>query len=118
MKNYHELLKTTLETGVDQLNTRTKKLCRVLVGYQLQYNMTEGFPAITTKKLAFNNMKGELLGFFRGYDNAADFRALGCGIWDQNANETEAWLANPYRKGTDDLGRIYGNGWIGKTVAL
>lgn len=111
MQNYHQLLQTTLDQGVDQFNTRTQKLCRVLVGYQLQYNMAEGFPAITTKKLAFNNMKGELLGFFRGYDNAADFRALGCMVWDQNANETQAWLNNPHRKGRDDLGRIYGKQW-------
>ena len=111
MKNYHNLLQTTLEQGVDQFNTRTKKLCRVLVGYQLQYNMADGFPAITTKKMPFNNMKGELLGFFRGYDNAADFRAIGCTVWDQNANETAAWLNNPHRKGQDDLGRIYGKQW-------
>jgi thymidylate synthase len=111
MKNYHDLLQTALENGVDQFNTRTNKLCRVLVGYQLQYNMADGFPAITTKKLAFNNMKGELLGFFRGYDNAADFQALGCTVWGQNANETQAWLNNPNRKGQNDLGRIYGKQW-------
>lgn len=111
MENYHQLLQIVLEQGVDQFNTRTGKLCRVLVGHQLQYDMASGFPAITTKKLAFNNMKGELLGFFRGYDNAADFRALGCTVWDQNANETQAWLDNPYRKGQDDLGRIYGKQW-------
>lgn len=111
MQNYHHLLQAALEQGIDQFNTRTNKLCRVLVGYQLQYNMANGFPAITTKKLAFNNMKGELLGFFRGYDNAADFRALSCTVWDQNANETPAWLNNPNRKGQDDLGRIYGKQW-------
>lgn len=111
MKNYHDLLRTALENGVDQFNTRTNKLCRVLVGYQLQYNMADGFPAITTKKLAFNNMKGELLGFFRGYDNAEDFQALGCTVWDQNANETQAWLNNQNRKGHNDLGRIYGKQW-------
>jgi thymidylate synthase len=53
-------------------------------------------------------MIGELLGFIRAVDNAADFRALGCPFWDANANETEAWLNNPNRKGEDDLGRIYG----------
>ncbi|MEQ1594675.1 MAG: thymidylate synthase [Casimicrobium sp.] len=111
MQNFHELLRATLERGVDQFNVRTNSLCRVLVGYQLQYDLADGFPAITTKKLAFNNMKGELLGFFRGYDNAADFRKLGCTVWDKNANETVAWLANPNRKGTDDLGRIYGKQW-------
>lgn len=112
MQNYHDLLKAAIDHGQDQFNVRTGKVCRVLVGCQLQYNLADGFPAITTKKLAFNNMKGELLGFFRGYDNAADFRALGCTVWDQNANETKAWLENPYRRGQDDLGRVYGKQWI------
>ncbi len=112
MENYHALLRTTLDTGVDQFNARTNKLCRALVGYQLQYDLSQGFPAITTKKLAFNNLKGELLGFFRGYDNAADFRKLGCTVWDQNANETQAWLQNPARRGHDHLGRVYGCQWV------
>jgi thymidylate synthase len=77
----------------------------------LSFDMNDGFPAITTKKLAFNQVKGELIGFLRGYTNAADFRALGCTIWDQNSNENEAWLKNPARKGTDDLGCIYGAIW-------
>lgn len=111
MHNYHSLLRLTLEQGVDQLNTRTGKICRALVGQQLQYDLRDGFPALTTRKLPFRNLVGELLGFFRGYDSAADFRALGCSFWDQNANETAAWLANPYRKGVDDLGRIYGKQW-------
>ncbi len=111
MQNYHELLRRTLENGVDQFNTHTGKVCRALVGYQLQYDLADGFPAITTKKLAFKNMTGELLGFFRGYTNAADFRSLGCTVWDDNANKTAAWLANPNRKGTDDLGPIYGKQW-------
>jgi thymidylate synthase len=111
MQNYHQLLKTVLEHGLDQFNTRTGKVCRAVVGYQLQFDLAAGFPAITTKKLAFNNMKGELLGFFRGYSNAADFRALGCTVWDDNANKTAAWLANPNRKGLDDLGPVYGKQW-------
>jgi len=49
-----------------------------------------------------------LLGYIRGYDNAADFRALGTKSWDANANENAAWLANPHRKGTDDMGLVYG----------
>jgi thymidylate synthase len=73
--------------------------------------MDEGFPAITTKKLAFKSVVGELIGFIRGYDNAAQFRELGCNIWDQNANENAQWLANPHRKGVDDLGAIYGVQW-------
>lgn len=80
-------------------------------GHLLKFDLRDGFPALTTKKLAFKSGRGELLGFFRGYDNAADFRALGCKFWDQNANETPSWINNPYRKGTDDLGRIYGVQW-------
>jgi thymidylate synthase len=43
--------------------------------------------------------------------SAADFRALGCKVWDQNANENAQWLANPFREGVDDLGPIYGASW-------
>ncbi|WP_242567636.1 thymidylate synthase, partial [Vibrio cholerae] len=50
----------------------------------------------------------ELLGYIRGYDNAADFRQLGTKTWDANANLNQAWLNNPYRKGEDDMGRVYG----------
>lgn len=81
------------------------------VGHLLKFDLRDGFPAVTTKKLMFDAAKGELLGFWRGYDNAADFRALGCNIWNANANETPAWLENRHRKGTDDLGRIYGVQW-------
>lgn len=111
MENYHQLLRLTMEQGVDQYNTRTNKLCRALVGHQVQFDLRQGFPALTTRKLPFKNIVGELLGFFRGYDNAADFRALGCHFWDINANETPAWLASPYRRGHDDLSRIYGKQW-------
>lgn len=111
MHNYHQLLADVMEYGDNQFNTRTGKICRVLVGYQLQYDLADGFPAITSKKLAFNGVKGELLGFFRGYTSAADFRALGCQVWNANANESTHWLANPWRTGTDSLGRIYGAQW-------
>jgi thymidylate synthase len=80
-------------------------------GAMMKFDMAEGFPAVTTKKLAFKQVKGELLGFLRAYDNAADFRSLGCSIWDQNANEHQGWLTNPHRKGHDDLGRVYGVQW-------
>ena len=62
-------------------------------------------------------MIGELLGFIRGVDNAADFRKLRCNFWDANANESVDWLKNPNRKGKDDLGRIYGvqaRNWINR----
>ena len=111
MENYHQLLRLTMEQGVDQYNTRTNKLCRALVGHQVQYDLRQGFPALTTRKLPFKNIVGELLGFFRGVTSAADFRALGCHFWDINANETPAWLASPYRQGRDSLGPVYGKQW-------
>jgi thymidylate synthase len=72
------------------------------------------FPIITTRKSFWKAAIAELLGYLRGYDNAADFRALGTKSWDANANLNEAWLNNPIRKGEDDMGRVYGvqgRGW-------
>jgi thymidylate synthase len=78
-------------------------------------DVSKAFPATTLKKLAFNPVKGEACGFLRGLTNAADFRALGCKVWDQNANEhgvtPNAWLSNPFRKGEDDVGPVYGKPW-------
>lgn len=110
MQNYHDLLTEVLTTGTRQAN-RTGVDAISIPGAMLRFDLTKGFPAITTKKLAFKSMCGELIGFLRGADSAAQFRELGCGFWDQNANENQAWLANPHRKGTDDLGRVYGVQW-------
>ena len=49
-----------------------------------------------------------MLGYFRGYDSAKQFRSIGCNTWNANANENIAWLNNPNRFDEDDLGRIYG----------
>lgn len=110
MQNYHELLAKTLAEGSLSDNRTGTPTIKIPGGY-LEFDLAQGFPAITTKKLFWPGVTGELIGFMRGYDNAADFRALGCGIWDQNANENEWWLANPNRRGNDDLGRIYGVQW-------
>lgn len=107
---YLDLLQFLRDEGVLRGN-RTGVGTYTSPGHMLKFDLRDGFPALTTKKLAFKSGRGELLGFFRGYDNAADFRALGCKFWDQNANETPSWLSNPNRKGTDDLGRIYGVQW-------
>ena len=77
----------------------------------LRFDLQEGFPAVTTKKLAFKSVTGELVGFLRATRSAADFRSLGCKVWDQNANENQQWLANPYRLQMDDLGPVYGVQW-------
>jgi thymidylate synthase len=110
MEQYHEMLRNILTHGKQRPN-RTGTDTLFIPGVTLKFDMADGFPAITTKKLAFKTMTGELLGFFRGYDSAADFRAIGCKVWDANANITPSWLANPNRKGTDSLGRIYSKQW-------
>lgn len=110
MKQYLNLLERILDEGTWQQN-RTGIPTKRLAGAMLEFDLKDGFPAITTKKLAFNAVKGELLGFIRGFDNAAQFRELGCKVWNQNANENQTWLNCIIRKGDDDLGRIYGVQW-------
>ena len=110
MKSYLDLVHTVLTEGSWQEN-RTGTRTISLPGAMLRFDLQQGFPAVTTKKLAFKTAIGELVGFLRGIRNAADFRALGCKVWDQNANENTSWLANPYRDGDDDLGPVYGVQW-------
>ena len=78
------------------------------IGDFCKYDLSQGFPIVTTKRMAIQSCIGEMIGFLRGYDNAGNFRNLGSSVWDANANENAQWLANPSRKGTEDLGRIYG----------
>lgn len=110
MQQYLDLVRTVFEQGSWQTN-RTGIRTLSLPGASMRFDLSQGFPAVTTKKLAFKSAVGELVGFLRGYRSAADFRALGCKVWDQNANENAAWLANPYRLGEDDLGPVYGVQW-------
>lgn len=109
MKQYHDLLQKVLDEGILQ-NNRTGIPCYSIVGEMLSFDMKDGFPAITTKKLAFNQVKGELLGFIRGCTNVKDFQALGCSVWDLNAG-ADYWLNNPANIGNGDLGVIYGSQW-------
>jgi len=107
MKQYLDLCIKTMNEGIKKKN-RTGIDHIGYTGDMMQFNLQDGFPAVTTKKLAFKSVVAEMLGFLRGYTNAADFRALGCKVWDENANENKEWLNNPNREGEDDLGRIYG----------
>lgn len=109
-EQYLSVLAEVLREGTVQRNRTGIDTLRI-EGAHLQFDLRDGFPAITTKKLAFKTVVGELIGFVHGFNNAAQFRELGCKIWDQNANENQAWLSNPYRRGEDDLGRIYGVQW-------
>lgn len=111
MQQYLDLVQTILSTGTWQENRTGIRSCTV-PGAMMRFDLQrDGFPAITTKKLAFKSVVGELVGFLRGTRSAAAFRELGCKVWDQNANENQEWLANPYREGPDDLGPIYGVQW-------
>jgi len=111
MQQFHDMMTDVVANGKRRPN-RTGVDTLFIPGFTLKFDLEkDGFCAVTTKKLAFKTATGELVGFFNGYDNAAQFRAIGCKVWDGNANETKAWLASPYRKGTDDLGRIYSKQW-------
>ncbi|MEX2145059.1 MAG: thymidylate synthase [Candidatus Spechtbacterales bacterium] len=109
-QQYLNLLKEVKDKGTDRPD-RTGVGTRALFGRTMRFNMADGFPALTTKKVPFKAVKAELLAFIHGIDSAAGFRELGTTIWDQNANEEEKWLNNPNRRGEDDLGRIYGVQW-------
>ena len=110
MKQYLQLVQEIIDHGRWQEN-RTGVRTLSIPGAMMKFDLQAGFPAVTTKKLAFKSAIGELVGFLRAYRSAADFRALGCKVWDQNANENTAWLANPYRLAEDDLGPVYGIQW-------
>ena len=107
MKQYLDLCRQVLNEGVRKPN-RTGVDTIGIHGAMMKFDLQDGFPAVTTKKLAWKVAFAEMLGFLRGYDNADDFRRLGCGVWDANANENKTWVDNYHRKGKDDLGRIYG----------
>jgi len=115
MKAYQDILKEVLVDGVQREN-RTNQTDRFIPSATIKVDLRNGFPALTTKQLFYKQSIGEILGFIRGLDNAADFRALGCNIWNSDANENKAWLASPYRKGEDDLGKIYGATWRKREV--
>ncbi len=109
MKQYLQLCNRIIDEGVWIENERTGKRCLTVINADLEYRVDSNeFPLITTRKSFWKGAIAELLGYLRGYDNAADFRKLGAKTWDANANENSAWLNNPHRKGHDDMGRVYG----------
>lgn len=109
MKQYLALCQRIIDEGVWVENKRTGKRCLTIINADLSYDVENGvFPLVTTRKSFYKSAIAEMLGYLRGYDNAADFRKAGTTTWDANANENQDWLANPYRKGQDDCGFIYG----------
>ena len=110
MQQYLDLVRQIFEQGSWHEN-RTGVRTLSIPGAMMRFDLQEGFPAVTTKKLAFKSAVGEMVGFLRASRNAGEFRELGCKVWDQNANENKQWLANPFREGLDDLGPVYGVQW-------
>ena len=109
MKQYLALCQRIIDEGTWIQNQRTGKKCLTIVDADLTYDVANNkFPLVTTRKSFWKAAIAEFLGYLRGYDNAADFRALGARTWDANANDNETWLNNPVRKGKDDMGRVYG----------
>ena len=123
MKQYLDLCNKIIDEGTWIQNERTGKNCLTIINADFEYDVGGNqFPLITTRQSYFKSAIAEFIGYIRGYDSAADFRALGTKTWNANANLNEPWLKNPYRKGEDDMGRVYGvqgRGWKtpeGKTV--
>lgn len=109
MDQYERLCERLVQEGVWVTNERTGIKCLTMINADLVYDVgANQFPLVTTRKCFYKAAIAELLGYLRGYDNAAQFRAIGCNTWNANANENQAWLNNPARKGEDDMGRVYG----------
>ncbi len=109
MKQYLDLLKDIHENGsdVEGRNGATRKV----FARQLRFNLEDGFPAVTTKKLAFNMMKSELLWFIEGSGDDNRLKELAgteSTIWTANA-EAPYW--KPKATFPGDLGRVYGVQW-------
>ena len=83
-KDYQQLLQDIIEFGVDK-NDRTGTGTRSLFGYTIRHNMKNGFPLLTTKKMAWKTMVTELLWFLRGDTNIKFLIENGCHIWDGDA---------------------------------
>ncbi len=98
MKSYLELLEHILDHGTDAMD-RTGTGTRSVFGSQLRFNLASGFPAITTKRLYFRGVVGELLWFLAGDTNVKYLQDNKIHIWDEWANQN------------GDLGPVYGAMW-------
>ena len=111
-RNYQQLLKDILEFGVDKKD-RTGTGTKSIFGYTIRHNMAEGFPLLTTKKVAFKTMVTELLWFLKGDTNIKYLVDNGCNIWNGDAykNYTNYPLATIHDHHTNILYQNSDKGW-------
>ncbi|MDG0972612.1 MAG: thymidylate synthase [Crocinitomicaceae bacterium] len=98
MEQYHQLLKHVLDSGSDRMD-RTGTGTRATFGYQMRFDLKEGFPCLTTKKLHLRSIIHELLWFISGDTNIKYLKDNNVSIWDEWADEN------------GDLGPVYGYQW-------